>query len=68
MTTETPVWFTSSYSNNGGECVEVAINLVASHGTVPVRDTKLQGSPVLTVPAMSFSAFVAGVKAGDFPV
>ncbi|MFE6598630.1 DUF397 domain-containing protein [Streptomyces albidoflavus] len=68
MTTETPVWFTSSYSNNGGECVEVAINLVASHGTVPVRDTKLQGSPVLTVPAMSFSVFVAGIKAGDFPV
>ncbi|MEW2707805.1 DUF397 domain-containing protein [Streptomyces koyangensis] len=67
MTTETPVWFTSSYSNNGGECVEVAINLVASHGTVPVRDTKLQGSPVLTVPATSFSAFVAGIKAGGFP-
>ncbi|AXQ55620.1 MULTISPECIES: DUF397 domain-containing protein [Streptomyces] len=67
MTTETPVWFTSSYSNNGGECVEVAINLVASHGTVPVRDTKLQGSPVLSVPATSFSAFVAGIKAGGFP-
>ncbi|MEU2961003.1 DUF397 domain-containing protein [Streptomyces albidoflavus] len=67
MTTETPVWFTSSYSNNGGECVEVAINLVASRGTVPVRDTKLQGSPVLSVPATSFSAFVAGIKAGGFP-
>ncbi|MBF4134875.1 MULTISPECIES: DUF397 domain-containing protein [Streptomyces] len=67
MTTETPVWFTSSYSNNGGECVEVAINLVASHGTVPVRDTKLQESPVLTVPAASFSALVAGIKAGGFP-
>ncbi|MFE5649728.1 DUF397 domain-containing protein, partial [Streptomyces cyaneofuscatus] len=23
MTTETPRWFTSSYSNNGGQCVEV---------------------------------------------
>ncbi|NEE41865.1 DUF397 domain-containing protein, partial [Streptomyces sp. SID7982] len=24
MTTETPRWFTSSYSENGGQCVEVA--------------------------------------------
>ncbi|MFH9393382.1 DUF397 domain-containing protein, partial [Streptomyces sp. NPDC017556] len=26
MTTETPRWFTSSYSENGGQCVEVATN------------------------------------------
>ncbi|MFJ3846920.1 DUF397 domain-containing protein [Streptomyces albidoflavus] len=68
MTTETPVWFTSSYSNNGGECVEVAINLVASRGIVPVRDSKVPAGPVLTMPATSFACFVSGVRAGDFPV
>ncbi|MCM3820816.1 DUF397 domain-containing protein [Streptomyces sp. DR3-1] len=61
-------WFKSSYSTNGGNCVEVAANLVASHGVVPVRDSKIQSGPVLALPASSFSAFVAGIKAGDFPV
>ncbi|MFD8122167.1 DUF397 domain-containing protein [Streptomyces albidoflavus] len=60
-------WFKSSYSTNGGNCVEVAANLVASHGVVPVRDSKVQSGPVLALPATSFSAFVAGIKAGDFP-
>ncbi|MFF2597684.1 DUF397 domain-containing protein, partial [Streptomyces californicus] len=40
MTTETPRWFTSSYSDNGGACVEVATNLATPHGIVPVRDSK----------------------------
>ncbi|MFF2377109.1 DUF397 domain-containing protein [Streptomyces xiamenensis] len=40
MTAESPHWFTSSYSSNGGDCVEVAANLAASHGVVPVRDSK----------------------------
>ncbi|WP_167157410.1 DUF397 domain-containing protein [Streptomyces sp. MBT27] len=67
MTTdETPRWFTSSYSNNGGNCVEVAANLVASRGIVPVRDSKDQGGPILDLPAGAFSAFVAGVKSGIF--
>ncbi|RZE99726.1 DUF397 domain-containing protein [Streptomyces sp. SCA2-2] len=59
-------WFKSSYSTNGGNCVEVAANLVASHGVVPVRDSKVQSGPVLALPASSFSAFVAEVKAGGF--
>ncbi|MFE3686044.1 DUF397 domain-containing protein [Streptomyces sp. NPDC059095] len=65
MTTETPRWFTSSYSNNGGQCVEVAANLVASRGTVPVRDSKDQGGPILDLPAGAFSAFIEGVKSGN---
>lgn len=65
MTTETPRWFTSSYSENGGQCVEVATNLAAPHGIVPVRDSKDVTGPALTVPAAAFSAFVAGVRAGD---
>ncbi|MEV7294719.1 DUF397 domain-containing protein [Streptomyces microflavus] len=66
MTTEAPRWFTSSYSNNGGDCVEVAANLAASRGIVPVRDSKVVGGPVVGLPAAAFSAFVAGVRAGAF--
>ncbi|MFD8464044.1 DUF397 domain-containing protein [Streptomyces cyaneofuscatus] len=63
---ETPRWFTSSYSENGGQCVEVATNLAARHGIVPVRDSKNDTTtgPVLTVPATAFTTFVAGVRAG----
>ncbi|MER6525346.1 DUF397 domain-containing protein [Streptomyces sp. NPDC001508] len=66
MTTETPRWFTSSYSDNGGQCVEVAANLVASRGVVPVRDSKDLSGPVLDLPAHAFTSFVAGVKTGRF--
>lgn len=66
MTTETPRWFTSSYSSNGGQCIEVAANLVASRGVVPVRDSKNPNGPVLDLPTDAFASFVTGVKAGTF--
>ncbi|MEU9561062.1 DUF397 domain-containing protein [Streptomyces sp. NPDC048161] len=66
MTTESPRWFKSSYSSNGGQCVEVAANLIASCGVVPVRDSKDPAGPVLRASAASFASFVAGVKAGEF--
>ncbi|MFI7089129.1 DUF397 domain-containing protein [Streptomyces anulatus] len=66
MTTETPRWFTSSYSGNGGQCVEVATNLAAPHGIVPVRDSKNTSGPVLDIPATAFATFVTGIRAGDF--
>ncbi|MGW3336412.1 DUF397 domain-containing protein [Streptomyces sp. NPDC001009] len=66
MTTETPRWFTSSYSSNGGQCVEVATNLLPTHGIVPVRDSKVPAGAVLELPAGAFSAFVTGVKGGGF--
>ncbi|MFE0494543.1 DUF397 domain-containing protein [Streptomyces albidoflavus] len=67
MTTGSFTWFKSSYSANGGQCVEVAADLIASHGVVPVRDSKIQSGPVLVLPVTSFSVFVAGIKAGGFP-
>jgi hypothetical protein len=67
MTTESPRWFKSSYSDNGGQCIEVAANLIAARGVVPVRDSKDAEGPALTFPADAFASFVAGVKAGDFP-
>ncbi|MEV1086584.1 DUF397 domain-containing protein [Streptomyces microflavus] len=66
MKTESPRWFKSSYSSNGGNCIEVAVNLVASQGIVPVRDSKSVDGPVLDVRTAAFSAFVAGVQAGKF--
>ncbi|WP_367123807.1 DUF397 domain-containing protein [Streptomyces phytohabitans] len=66
MTTDSPRWFTSSYSENGGACVQMAVNLVASRGVVPVRDSKDPSGPTLTVPAASFAAFVTAVADGEF--
>ncbi|MCR8946527.1 DUF397 domain-containing protein [Streptomyces sp. OUCMDZ-4982] len=66
MKTASPRWFTSSYSDNGGDCVEVAVNLVASRGIVPVRDSKVVDGPVVDVRTAAFSAFVTGVRAGEF--
>ncbi|WP_433855727.1 DUF397 domain-containing protein [Streptomyces kronopolitis] len=66
MTSDSPRWFKSSYSSNGGDCIEVAANLVASRDVVPVRDSKDTCGPVLSFRSGSFSSFVAGVKAGDF--
>ncbi|MGW7295775.1 DUF397 domain-containing protein [Streptomyces xiamenensis] len=63
MTTESPRWFTSSYSNNGGQCVAVAANLAASRGIVPVRDTKHRGNgPVVAFSAPAWSVFVGSLK------
>ncbi|WP_435597721.1 DUF397 domain-containing protein [Streptomyces anulatus] len=66
MTPESACWFTSSYSNNGGDCIEVAVNLAAARGIVPVRDSKVVGGPVVAVPFTAFAAFVAGVRGGTF--
>ncbi|GHG28709.1 DUF397 domain-containing protein [Streptomyces filamentosus] len=62
MTTDSPHWFKSSYSNNGGNCVEVAHNLVPALGIVPVRDSKVPAGPALAVSAAAFTAFVDAVK------
>ncbi|MGW1225421.1 DUF397 domain-containing protein [Streptomyces sp. NPDC002530] len=65
MTTESPRWYTSSYSDNGGACVQVAINLAPS-GTVPVRDSKNPAGPVIALTPAAFTAFVADIKHGGF--
>ncbi|MFG3349239.1 DUF397 domain-containing protein [Streptomyces sp. NPDC048018] len=63
--TENPQWFKSSYSDTGGNCVEVARNLVPTLGVVPVRDSKTLAGPVLNLPAPAFAAFIEGVKGGQ---
>ncbi|MGW2540931.1 DUF397 domain-containing protein [Kitasatospora sp. NPDC001574] len=56
-------WFTSSYSNNGGECVEVSVSF---HGAVPVRDSKDPHGPALVFPADAWHSFVGAVRSGEF--
>ncbi|QNP70466.1 DUF397 domain-containing protein [Streptomyces roseirectus] len=68
MSTEPDVlhWFKSSYSSNGGNCLEVAD--VAARGAVLVRDSKDLNGPVLGVSASAFAFFAAGVKGGRLAV
>ncbi|WP_030022797.1 DUF397 domain-containing protein [Streptomyces monomycini] len=63
---QTLVWFKSSYSGNGGSCVEWAPAQVIVTGIVPVRDSKDPNGPVLSVPSRSFAEFIEGVKGGAF--
>jgi hypothetical protein len=59
-----PRWRKSSYSGNGGsDCVEVASNLP---GIVAVRDSKNVPGPELAVSDQAWSAFVQGIKHGEF--
>jgi len=52
----------SSHSGNGG-CVEVAIS---SRGDVLLRDSKTAASPELEFNSREWSAFLAGVRGGEF--
>jgi len=56
------VWRKSSYSGNGGNCVEVAGNLP---GVVAVRDSKNPGGPALVFSPDDWAAFIAGVRDGE---
>jgi hypothetical protein len=58
---EAPRWRTSSYTNNGGACVEVADNLPS---VILVRDTKDRQGAVLTLAPQQWQAFVAGIRSG----
>jgi hypothetical protein len=51
-------WRTSSYSNIGGECVEVA----ADGGLVGVRDTKDRAGAVLTFTPAAWQRFATCAK------
>lgn len=60
------VWHKSTRSGgNGGDCVEVAVNLP---GVVAVRDTKDRDGAALVFTHSEWEAFVAGVRDGEFDI
>ncbi|MFE3143766.1 DUF397 domain-containing protein [Streptomyces scopuliridis] len=52
-------WRSSSYSTNGGNCVEIGDGI--AH-TVPVRDSKNPTGPILLASNASWTAFVTFAK------
>jgi hypothetical protein len=58
-----PHWVKSSRSNGAGQCVEAAS---LGDGRIAVRDSKDPDGPALVFSPEEWSAFVAGVKAGEF--
>jgi len=50
-------------ASGGGGCVEVAS---LGNGIVGMRDSKDRGGPILTYTTHEFSAFVMGVRQGEF--
>ncbi|WP_326610753.1 DUF397 domain-containing protein [Streptomyces scopuliridis] len=52
-------WRRSSYSTNGGNCVEIGDGI--AH-TVPVRDSKKPTGPILITSNASWTAFVTFAK------
>ncbi|MFC9649368.1 MULTISPECIES: DUF397 domain-containing protein [unclassified Streptomyces] len=53
-------WRRSSYSTNGGNCVEIGDGI--PH-TVPIRDSKNPNGPILTPSPTSWTTFIAFAKA-----
>ncbi|WP_275464298.1 DUF397 domain-containing protein [Streptomyces noursei] len=49
MTPDSLRWVKSSYSNNGGQCIEWAPEHAAAAGEVLVRDSKTPTGPHLTL-------------------
>jgi F420-0:gamma-glutamyl ligase len=59
----TAQWVKSSFSQQGGNCIEVAVGV---SGVTPVRDSKDPEGPVLVFPAEAWQAFVAATAADEF--
>ncbi|MFJ6776793.1 DUF397 domain-containing protein [Kitasatospora sp. NPDC091257] len=59
----TASWVKSTYSQQGGDCLEVARG---SRALMPVRDSKDPQGPALVFPAEAWVSFVAAVLSGEF--
>ncbi|WP_310719449.1 DUF397 domain-containing protein [Streptomyces lydicus] len=57
------LWRKSSYSTNGGECIEIADGIP---GLVPVRDSKVPEGAALFIPAPAWNTFITAVKYAAF--
>ncbi|WP_018728543.1 DUF397 domain-containing protein [Salinispora pacifica] len=59
------IWRKSTWSGNGGDCVEVATNLLDREGVL-VRDSKNPGEGHVAFTPAGWNAFVGGVRDGSF--
>ncbi|MFC3573724.1 DUF397 domain-containing protein [Streptomyces yaanensis] len=56
-------WFKSSYSDGGGNCVEVAYEAFHGYvGALRIRDSKNPTGPHLTVSPGAWGAFLKGTR------
>jgi hypothetical protein len=58
-------WRKSSFSGNGGDCVEVGTGLL---GKVAIRDTKRREDGMHIVTSEAFAALLDDVKSGRFDI
>lgn len=64
MTTPAPTgWRKSSFSDNDGNCVEIA---QAGNGSTVVRDSKDPNGPILAFDPSSWLAFTHDLRTGRF--
>ncbi len=56
------IWRKSTRSNNGGACVEVALNLP---GIVAIRDSKDPHGPALVFSPEAWRDFTAALRSGE---
>ncbi|MEC3917923.1 DUF397 domain-containing protein [Nocardia sp. CDC160] len=54
-------WFKSTYSESGGQCVEVAF---LANGKTAVRDSKNPTGPALAFAGAEWDSFTAAIRAG----
>ncbi|MGW1715770.1 DUF397 domain-containing protein [Streptomyces sp. NPDC002156] len=59
---ETAIWRKSSYSGQGGDCLEVAEGLP---DVLPIRDSKNTSGPNLAFDTQAWTSFITALKADE---